>query len=116
MPRSASLLLADVLHAISKTLLWLDEKSADDVRKDLMLRSAIERELIVIGEAVIRLRKHHPSIFERIGEAHRIAGMRNVLVHEYEKVESEQLWHVAHEKLGSLAEEVRTLLDEEQAS
>jgi uncharacterized protein with HEPN domain len=66
-----------------------------------MIRTS-ERAILIIGEAVkvlpLELTQRYPEI-----EWHAIRGMSNILRHEYERVESEVLWHVIMENLPRMA-------------
>jgi uncharacterized protein with HEPN domain len=65
------------------------------------LRYAIERQIIVIGEAAKRMsdtfKKVHPEI-----PWSSIVGQRNVLAHEYGEVLLERVWLVATERIPEL--------------
>ena len=52
--------------------------------KDFDKRSAVERWFITIGEAMRRLREHHPELATRIPDISDIIDFRNVLVHNYD--------------------------------
>ena len=75
--------------------------------------SILQRSLEAIGEAVKNLPKEfrdkHPQIPEK-----RIAGMRDVLIHEYFGVDYELVWKVVNESIPTLKREVESLLKEEQ--
>ena len=71
-----------------------------------MIRSAVAYQPQVIGEAAAHLRdefrRAHPEIPWRD-----VIGMRNILVHAYERVAPDILWRVATERLGQLLDVVR---------
>ncbi len=64
--------------------------SFDDYAGNELIRSAVERRFINIGESLSRLKQFEESVFEKIENAQRIIGFRNVLVHGYESI-SDQL-------------------------
>ncbi len=102
----------DIRVAAAFILESTSSKSVDDYRNDLMLRSAIERNFEIIGEAVNRLAKHDPKIAERLGDYPRIIAFRNILIHGYDVVDRENVWKVIKENLPSLKEQVEKLLEE----
>ena len=48
-----------------------------------LIRSAVEREFIIIGEALRVISRQAPELFNRIPEARQIIDVRNLLSHEY---------------------------------
>ena len=50
-------------------------------KRDRRVRQLVERNFEIIGEAVRRLHRHHPTVAERISGYRKIAGLRNVLIH-----------------------------------
>lgn len=78
-----------------------------------MLRSACERQLEIIGEAMTRLRDSHPAVFERISNGRSIIGFRNRLIHGYDTVDEEIVWDVIQTKLLPLERVAREELERE---
>jgi len=82
-----------------------------DLLKDEVLQRACLRSLEVIGEATKNLsdefKAGHPEI-----EWRKIAGMRDKLVHHYFGTDWEVVWIVLVEKIPSLREDVKGLIDE----
>jgi uncharacterized protein with HEPN domain len=77
-------------------------KNRDDLKSDLMLRSAVERQFEIIGEAMTRLRHDAPEVLDQISEAPRIIGFRNVLIHGYDTIDIDATWKIIEEKLPTL--------------
>lgn len=112
MPRSVAAYLADILDAcdaIDAVLSGVDIKIYLEQR---WIRSSVEREFIIIGEAVASIRRVRPEIAERISNARVIVGFRNVLTHEYAAVDDEAVYGVATEDLGLLKRECREILEQ----
>ena len=84
--------LHDVSEAAARLSDMIAKKSIDDYRNDVMLRSAVERQLIVIGEALYQLRMYFPDIARSIPDSHRFITFRHVLVHSYNQVEPDVGW------------------------
>ena len=77
-------------------------KSREDYLRDLLLRSAVERQLEIIGEAFNQLAKHDPALAARIPDLRAIVGLRNILVHGYAQIDDERVWNVVHEHVPEL--------------
>ncbi len=77
-----------------------------------MLHDAVEREFQILGEVLVRLRRKDLATADRISHQERFVGFRNVLVHEYDLVEPEQIWRTIQEDLPGLGIELEALLRE----
>lgn len=75
-----------------------------------MLRSGVERQFEVIGEAVNRLTKIDSVLASSLPEAPRIVAFRNILIHAYDVVDNNVVWDVIQHKLPALHAQVLTLL------
>jgi uncharacterized protein with HEPN domain len=75
-------------------------------------QDAVIRQLEIIGEAVKRISPeilgHRPDIPWR-----RIAGMRDVLIHDYMGVDLEAVWQVTQQDLAQLRQAVEELLSKQ---
>jgi uncharacterized protein with HEPN domain len=78
-----------------------------------MLRSAVERQFEIIGEALSRLAKSDRATAERIQDHHKIVAFRNLVIHGYDAVDDQIVWDVAHHELRVLQQNVATLLKEQ---
>jgi uncharacterized protein with HEPN domain len=111
MPRSVAAYLADIIDAcdaIDRVLEGIDVRANVAKRS---IRSSVEREFIIIGEAVAGIRRTAPELVERITDARVIVGLRNVLTHEYAAVDDEAVYGVATEDLELLRRECSDLLE-----
>jgi uncharacterized protein with HEPN domain len=105
-----------------KTRLWHIEQAAyeivtftagktpKDYETDVVLRYAIERQLITIGEALTRALRVDPELAHHISETPQIVSFRNQLVHNYPGIDAAQVWDIITTDLPVLLREVRTLL------
>ena len=73
-----------------------------------MLRRAVEREFEIIGEAMNRIDKCKPGI--NISNKSRIIGMRNRVIHGYDKIDDEIVWGTIIRYLPPLKKEIEALL------
>ena len=75
-----------------------------------MLRRAVERNIMIIGEAMTRIRKADPDI--PITHVPQIIATRNYMVHGYDSLEDETIWNIVINHLQPLKQEVEKLLQE----
>ena len=59
--------------------------------QDRILGLAVERLLMIVGEAFVRIRSSEESVLEEVTDAHKVIGMRNVLVHGYDSLDSSRI-------------------------
>src|SRR5688500_4743306 len=69
---------------------------------DAMLRSAVERQFEIVGEALTQLRKLAPEASAAVTDAARIIAFRNILVHGYADVDDRLVWNIVETKLPTL--------------
>ena len=103
--------LWDIQDAAAAVTEFLDGKSFADYQNDRMLRSAVERQLIIVGEAMAALSRQFPEITARITEHHQVIAFRNVLVHGYDDLNHQNIWSIVENKLPILVMETRELLE-----
>lgn len=103
--------LFDVLTAIRRIEEFLGAKRDFSVyQQDAMLRSAVERQLIIVGEAVNRLRQLDENIPLTASQA--IVQFRNRITHEYDRVDDVNVWAILVKYLPKLKEETESLLNQ----
>jgi uncharacterized protein with HEPN domain len=99
--------LADFCSAV---LEFTSGRSIADYKADRMLRSAVERELSKLGEAMRRLRQVYPDISLQITDVPGIIGFRNQLIHNYPAIDADDVWEIVQQEIPRLLAEVRALL------
>jgi uncharacterized protein with HEPN domain len=104
-------LLRDVLDASDLLAAFVEGKSFADYEGDPMLRSAVERQFEIIGEALRQLGSKDPAVVEAIPDHRRIVSFRNVLIHGYAQVENKLVWEALSTRLGPLRASIRRLLE-----
>lgn len=102
--------LEDVRQAAELIAQFTAGKDFADYDADAMLRSAVERQFEIIGEAVKRLTKIDSVIVAGIPETSRIIAFRNILIHGYDVVDNQVVWDVIKYKLPQLSAHVTTVL------
>jgi uncharacterized protein with HEPN domain len=103
--------LHDIANCCEFLLSATRGKTVEDYKNDRLFRSALERELQVIGEAMLQLDRVSPGIAEKISEYRGIIAFRNILVHGYDSLDPETVWNVIETRLDVLLKEARSLLN-----
>ena len=85
-------------------------KTFEDYGDDPLLRSGVERQLTIVGEALNRLIKIEPGMQSAITDARQIIAFRNILVHGYDMVRNEVVWGILENDLFALTRDVKSLI------
>ena len=111
MPRDSRVYLEDILEATRKITSYTANLSQAVFVEDEKTFDAVVRNLEVIGEAVKKLpedlRAQHPSL-----EWKKMAGLRDILIHEYFGLDSEIVWDIVKNKVPTLNQAVRAMLNQ----
>lgn len=102
--------LLDALKAAKRIRDFTSGKQFRDFSQSELLRSAVERQFEIVGEALGRAAAADPGISLRMPELPRIVGLRNRLIHGYDSVDDEIVWDIVTTKIGPLADELERLL------
>ncbi len=112
--RSAIPRLHDIIEAIERVRSQIDGVTLEAFEANWLRRWVVERGVEIISEASRHLpsemKARHPEIPWR-----KVAGIGNVLRHEYERTAPEVLWGVVYEDLPSLEEVCRAEMAREIA-
>jgi uncharacterized protein with HEPN domain len=110
--RDPLIALEDVVTAGETIAQFLQGRSLEDYQGDGLLRSAVERQFEIVGEAMNRALNADPSLREKIPGARRAVDMRNVLAHAYDEIIDETVYRAATEQLPGLVVRSRDVLSE----
>lgn len=111
MSRSAKILLQDILQAAELLGQYTAGLTAEEFAENIEKQDSVARRLEIIGEAVKGLpqdlRDRHPEVPWRD-----ITGARDVLVHEYFRIDLDLAWDMVKKDIPHLAEQVKEILEE----
>ena len=116
MQHEARKYLYDIQRAAGLLTEFTSGKTFVDYAGDAMLRSAVERQFEIIGEAMAQLARADEEMAGRITGYQRVIAFRNVLIHGYADVDERLVWNVVESNLPSLIREVEALLEERRES
>jgi len=102
--------LTDIQAATERIARFTGGKRFEHYLADEMLRSAVERQFGIVGEALSRLAKDSPEVIALIPDHAKIIGFRNILVHGYASVDDRIVWGVIELHLAPLRKAVAQLL------
>lgn len=85
-------LVQDALTAAELVATFIGNQTFESYAEDKLLRSAVERQLEIVGEALSQLRRRAPETAALIPDLPRIVAMCNVLSHGYGSVDHEIVW------------------------
>ncbi|RLA86953.1 MAG: nucleotidyltransferase [Deltaproteobacteria bacterium] len=112
MSRDPRLFLEDIRESCLKIIRYTQNLNFEAFRTDEKTLDAVIRNLTIIGEAVKHLpeeiRKRYPGVNWRA-----IAGLRDIVVHEYFGIDKEILWDVVTNEVPELLRAVENILDRE---
>jgi uncharacterized protein with HEPN domain len=101
--------LEDAISACARIREFTKGVEFDQFNCSALLRSAIERQLEIIGEALGQAAKDDETLVASIPEIPRIVGLRNRLIHGYDTVDPELVWDVVQTKIFSLKQHLEQI-------
>ena len=93
--------------AISK---FLEEMTQEDLMNNLLLRSAVERQFEILGEALNLASREKEDLELEIPDLPRIIGLRNLIIHGYDSVDIKVLWRISQINVPPLSQRLVELL------
>ncbi len=107
---SDSVRIEHILEAIADLELFLKDVDFELFESNKEKQAAVERKLEIIGEAVNKLSEkilYHPQIAT---PWRKIVNTRNVISHEYFKVDTEVIYKIATEEIIPLKNDIKFVL------
>ena len=101
MPSDIKVYLEDILTAAEKIESYISDLSFEKFTEDCKTFDAVIRNLEIIGEAAKKLRDDENCQYSEI-DWKKMAGLRDILIHEYFGVDAEIVWDVVQNKLPDL--------------
>jgi uncharacterized protein with HEPN domain len=103
--------LWDVAEACQKVQNYTKAKTFEDYSTDDLLRSAVERQLTIAGEALAQAVQHFPEVATMISQLRQIVGFRNRMIHAYLQIDDLTVWGVVETYVPLLKSEAQLALN-----
>jgi uncharacterized protein with HEPN domain len=97
---------AEACRAIEQ---FVDGKTFEQYTSDMLLRSAVERQFEILGEALNNIDKIAPHYRNDNPGVGNIIGMRNRIIHGYDTVDDNIVWDAIENHVPRLLEWVESL-------
>jgi uncharacterized protein with HEPN domain len=102
--------LFDIIQACDEIEKFTHDMSLNEYSTSSMVKAAVERKFLVIGEAMMRMKREYPEILEHITDYEKIIGFRNVLVHGYDIIDDATVLSAVRDSMPTLRQEVEEIL------
>jgi uncharacterized protein with HEPN domain len=102
--------LEHILHSISAIQGYVINITLDDFLENEMMQSACLRHLEIIGEASSKITDELKSKFAHIPWV-KIVGLRNIVAHEYFRVNKMEVWSTIQNDLPAFKKQVASIID-----
>lgn len=103
--------LQDILNAIAQIQDYVGESDIEHYKSDSMMIDSVNMNLLIIGEAARgvpeSIQKQYPDVDWR-----NIIGLRNIITHEYFRLNLDLIWNVIQVELPLLKQQVQTILED----
>lgn len=111
MQREYRVYLDDILESAERIEKYTKGIKYEDFEKGSIFIDAVVRNLEVIGEAVKNLPQDLKQKYPEV-EWKKIAGLRDILIHEYFGIDTKIIWDIISNKLPALKNSVRKIVAE----
>ena len=113
MKKDPKVFIGHIIESIELIEQYAKKLTTNTFKKDIAMQDAIIRRLEIIGEAVKNIPTSFKTKYPEIPWK-QMAGMRDILIHEYFDVDIALTWSVVKLKLPSLKPQLQNLLSKEE--
>ncbi len=101
--------LLDAQNACRAITSFTSGKTLKEYSSDLLLRSAVERQFEILGEAFSRIDDVDPALRNQVPSFGSIIGMRNRIIHGYDSVDDSIVWDALTKHIPPLMKYLKNL-------
>lgn len=106
MRRDVRVYLQDMQIYLAQLASFTDGRTSTDFHEDLLLRRAVERVHEIVAEIMRRMVAVAPETADRVPDFARIISFRNVIAHEYDRLDEDEVWEITVERLPVLKQQI----------
>jgi len=110
--RKSDVYLQDILESIIQIEEYLDNTNENEFYRNPEKQDAVLRRLEIIGEAVKHISEEIRDKYDDI-PWRKIAGMRDIIIHEYFGITLSMVWVVAKRDLPKLGSRIEEIIEKE---
>ena len=101
--------LRDAIAACAAIKGFTKDIKFDEYAASLLIRSAVERQIEILGEALNQALAADAALEKEIPAFRRIIGMRNRIIHGYDSVDHEIVWDAVQHHIPALHTALRKI-------
>lgn len=109
MKKDPKILLLDILDSLESIEKYTENISEDNFSDNFQVQDAVVRRIEIIGEAVKNLPTSFKNKYIDIPWK-KIAGTRDVLIHDYSGVDIDLVWEIVKKEIPVLKKQISELL------
>ncbi len=107
--RDPKITIQEIILACENAIQFVEGMAFDQFLNDVKTLSAVQHQILILGEAVKRLPDEIKGKYPDIPWKN-IAGTRDVLIHCYEEADFEIIWNIVIEQLPKLSPQFQSIL------
>ena len=111
MTKTPLLYISHIFDAIKSNQVQIEGVTKEQFEDSELLQGFVERKLEIIGEATKRIpedfKQKHPNIPWKD-----MAGMRDILIHQYTEVDEDIIWKTVTQKIPPLKKHIKSIVSD----
>lgn len=108
--RDVRAFLEDIRVACERVAHATRGRGRGDYEASWEIRAVVERQFVIMGEALSNIARQDMAVAEQLGEYRRIIEFRNIVVHGYYLLEPDMVWDIIEFKVPMLHAGVAMML------